>query len=289
MDPRIQYCVSQIEHKILHDSDDFNTHDALIQELAQTMRMTRFHLSRLFTRDFKYSPRDYIQHNLMGRCALMIAHTTQPMFSIAIDTGFSSQQAFTRAFTRYWGISPHQFRQAHTLYIAQRNKAARAGEPSPLRMDAPVHIKTLPQIRFWAVRYEGLSTQKEVCWNGFQRLVRQLPAEISRGPYFGLTYDTPMFVPQPFMRYYCGVLAGPDPEMKPKEAFEITLPAGKIATTKTECLAQEVSLLYDNLLDNWLPQSGYSLRASCFAERFDEIPLNWDKQRIRTRLGCWIR
>ncbi len=288
MDPRIQYCVTQIEHKILHDSNEFNTHDALIQELAHDMRMTRFHLARLFLKDFNHSPRDYIQRNLMGRCALMIAHTSQSMFSIAIDMGFSSQQAFTRAFTRYWGISPHQFRQAHSIYIARRNQRAAEGGGVDMKKDIVVSIRTLPQIRFWAVRYEGLSTQKHVCWNDFERLFRQLPPEMSGGPFFGLTYDMPMFVPKPFIRYYCGVLAGSDPALKPREAFEITLPAGQIATTKAECNSYDVSDLYDQLLDSWLPHSGYSLRASCLAERFDRIPLHWDTEKTRIRLGCWI-
>src|SRR5690606_10450284 len=147
------------------------------------------------------SPRDYIQRNLMGRCALMIAHTSQPTFSIAIDMGFSSQQAFTRAFTRYWGISPHPFRQAHSPYIAKRNRKADQEADALEKTDIPVSIKSLPQIRFWAVRYEGLSNQKHVCWNDFHRLFRELPPEMSNGPFFGLTYDMPMFVPTPFIRY----------------------------------------------------------------------------------------
>lgn len=288
MDPRIRYFVTQVEHKILHDANEFNTHDALIQELASDMKMTRFHLTRLFLKDFHYSPRDYIQRNLMGRCALMIAHTMQPMFSIAIDMGFSSQQAFTRSFTRYWGISPHQFRQAHALYIAKKQRECKEDKPALPQSDLAVSIKTLPQIRFWAVRYEGHSTQKHVCWNDFKHLFRQLPPSIANGPFYALTYDTPMFVPTQFMRYYCGVLAGDDPALKPREAFEITLPAGRVATCQVECLSNEMPAIYDKLLDNWLPQSGYSLRASCLAERFEQIPSKWDTERTSMQLTCWI-
>src|SRR3546814_2696620 len=62
----IQYCITQIEQKILHESTEHCVHDALIQELAQEIRLSRFHLTRLFLKDFQHSPRDYIHRNLMG-------------------------------------------------------------------------------------------------------------------------------------------------------------------------------------------------------------------------------
>lgn len=287
MDPRIQYCVTQIEHKILHDSTEFNAHDAFIQDLAEHLNLTRFHLTRLFLKDFNHSPREYIQHNLMGRCALMIAHTAQSMFSIAIDMGFSSQQAFTRAFTKYWGISPQHFRQAHAYYIAKRNQSA--GTPVPDADQLEVKVKSVPELHFWAARYEGLSRQKHACWNDFRHLSEQHAPQEWGGSFIGLTYDTPMFVPQPFMRYYCGVPAGSDPGRKPREAFDITLPAGRVATLKAECLSHELPYLYDYLLDHWLPKSGHSLRASCFAERFDALPVNWDHKKAPLTIACWIQ
>jgi AraC family transcriptional regulator len=291
MDPRIQYCVTQIEQQILHGSTDHCVHDALIQELAQKIRVSRFHLTRLFMKDFQHSPRDYIHHNLMGRCALMVAHTRQPPFSIAIDMGFSSQQAFTRAFTRYWGIPPGQFRQAHAMYIAKINETAQQASSTWCMREnrARVTLREMPPSRFWAVRYEGMSNQKHACWNDFYRLFANLGADKLTGPFFGLTYDTPMFVPMPFIRYYCGVQVPPGFGPKPRDAFEITLPGGRVATCENDCTAHDVSGLHANLLDHWLPRSGYSLRASCFAERFDTFPLNWDKTPHPVQLYCWIQ
>jgi len=291
MDPRIQYCVTQIEHKILHDSTEHCTHDALIQTLAQETRLSRFHLARLFFKDFQHSPRDYIHRNLMGRCALMVAHTRQSAFSIAIDMGFSSQQAFTRAFTHYWGISPCQFRQAHTRYIEKINASSKlnAEESASQTGDTRVAIRNLPSLLFWAVRYEGMSNQKHACWNDFRKLFTHLPSNMLAGPFFGLTYDTPMFVPSPFMRYYCGVPVPPGFGPKPKEAFEIILPAGRTAACVAHCTSGEVDTLYAELLDHWLPHSDYSLRASCFAERFETFPTNWDTRAEAVQLNCWIQ
>jgi len=291
MDPRIQYCVTQIEHKILHDSTEHCAHDALIQALAQETRLSRFHLARLFLKDFQHSPRDYIHRNLMGRCALMVAHTRQSPFSIAIDMGFSSQQAFTRAFTRYWGISPCQFRLAHARYIARVNESSRpAADVWSLPEDRTrITLRQMPPARFWAVRYEGMSNQKHACWNDFRKLFSNLPPNMLAGPFFGLTYDTPMFVPTPFMRYYCGVQVPPGFGPKPKEAFEITLPGGRIATCESRCTSDGVAALYASLLDHWLPESGHHLRASCLAERFEEFPLNWDTKGLPVRLNCWIQ
>lgn len=290
MDPRIQYCVTQIEHKILHDSTEHCTHDALIQTLAQETRLSRFHLTRLFFRDFQHSPREYIHRNLMGRCALMLAHTRQAPFDIAIDMGFSSQQAFTRAFTRYWGISPCQFRQAHARYI-EKIETAKKQEviaTESLNDNTDIVIRQQPSMRFWAVRYEGLSHQKHACWNACRQLFSHLPSDMLAGPFFGLTYDTPLFVPSPFMRYYCGVQVPAGLHLKPPAAFEITLPAGKTAVCTASCTSETIAVLYASLLDHWLPQSGYRLRASCFAERFETFPANWNTHSQPVQLHCWI-
>lgn len=287
MDPRIQYCITQIEHKILHESSEHNTHDAFIQELAHQTRLTRFHLARLFQKNFNFSPRDYIHRNLMGRCALMVAHTSQSIFSIAIDMGFSSQQAFTRAFTHYWGISPCQFRQAHSSYIAR--DAKRAFHQASQAVVPPIVIEQIDPIRFWAVRYEGMSSQRHACWNDFGRLCSQLPPEMRKGPYFGLTYDTPMFVPTPFMRYYCGILATGDASQRPQESFEIMLPKGRVASRCGHFVVDDIPGIYNELLDKWLPGSGYSLTATCFVESFERVPLHWDQCRVPMKLSCWIQ
>ncbi|MBV6305177.1 helix-turn-helix domain-containing protein [Candidimonas humi] len=287
MDPRIQYCVTQIEHKILHESTEHNTHDALIQELASEIGLTRFHLARLFQKYLQLSPRDYIHRSLMGRCAMMIAHTSQPIFSIAIDTGFSSQQAFTRAFTHYWGISPHKFRDAHCRYTAKYAKRPADGAPARPAI-API-IEQLGPVSFWAVRYEGMSFERHACWNDFGRVCNDSPPEICKGPYFGLTYDTPMFMPTTLMRYYCGMRTSGNPSQRPAGAFEITLPAGRVASVQGEFLMGEMPDIYDELLNTWLPASSYTLSATCFVEQFYVLPRHWDEQRVPMKLSCWIQ
>src|SRR3546814_4788277 len=82
-----------------------------------------------------------------------------------------------------------------------------------------------------------MSSQKYACWNDFHRLFAHLRSDLLTGPFFGLTYDTPMFVPTPFMRYYCGVQVPHGFGPKPKDAFEITLPGGRIATCEARCTA----------------------------------------------------
>jgi len=286
MDPRIQYCVREIERKILHENAEYSALDALLQKLARDTRLTRFHLAHLFRENLNSSPRDYMHRNLMGHCALMVAHTREPIFSIAINTGFASQQTFTRAFTHYWGIPPCKFRQAHAHYVMSHDQPAPGETPRP----AQVHIDNpASTLNLWAVRYEGLSCQRHACWNNFWKLCQQLPPDMRKGPFFGLTYDTSMFVPMQFVRYYCGIQVPQDSGKKPEGAFEITLPKGKVAHCDGEIYSHEISSLYSYLLDHWLPESGYSMTATCLVERFDQFPRDWDARRAPVRLSCWVR
>lgn len=109
------------------------------------------------------------------------------------------------------------------------------------------------------------------------------------GPFFGLTYDSPLFVPSAFVRYYCGVQVPPGFGPKPDDVFEISLPSGRVAACEALCKSEDVPALYSYMLDKWLPQSGYSLRASCFVERFGELPENWGSIGRKLQLNCWIQ
>jgi AraC-like DNA-binding protein len=85
-----------------------------VEELADVASLSRAAFAARFRRIVGESPARYVGRLRLGRAADMLAVTTDPVGSIARAVGFDSPAAFTRAFSREYGMSPRQWRTTHS-------------------------------------------------------------------------------------------------------------------------------------------------------------------------------
>lgn len=72
---------------------------------------TQRHLGKMFYRVTGVSFSDYFQSSRIGRAKLLLRQTDMPIYEIAETLGFYDAGHFTRAFSKYTGISPQKFRK----------------------------------------------------------------------------------------------------------------------------------------------------------------------------------
>lgn len=83
------------------------------QRLSDVAGLSRFHFHRQFSRAFGVGVRAYIEQVRLRRAAFRLAFRPQQrILEIALDSGFSSHEAFGRAFKRATGQTPSEFRRA---------------------------------------------------------------------------------------------------------------------------------------------------------------------------------
>jgi AraC-like DNA-binding protein/uncharacterized damage-inducible protein DinB len=80
-------------------------------EIAQRAFLTRFHFDRLFTAAVNESPGAFRRRLLLERAAYRLVRGTASVTEIGLDAGYGSNQAFTRAFDRAFGIAPSEYRR----------------------------------------------------------------------------------------------------------------------------------------------------------------------------------
>lgn len=84
-----------------------------IQELADVVRLSRFHFSRAFRASVQQSPHDYVMGRRVARaCALMLT-TRNSLCDIAIECGLADQAHLNRLFRKAVGETPGNWRRAH--------------------------------------------------------------------------------------------------------------------------------------------------------------------------------
>jgi AraC family transcriptional regulator len=180
--------------------------------LAAAAGLSAFHFSRAFGARFGFSPMAYVRTRRLADAAERLAGRRAPaLIELAFDCGFDSQEAFTRAFKRVFGVPPGRYRQ---------------GEKSPLDAlsppadDVEIAVDEAGPVAKPALRIAGLRglfdlSNKAGIPKLWDRLTPRLPLAGQSG---GETYGVCTAAPtrgRPGMLYTAGVAIGPEARRPP--------------------------------------------------------------------------
>ena len=102
-------------------ADSLDDHEVSSADLAARLYLSRFHADRLVRGAAGEPPGALRRRVLLERAAYRLVTTRASVLDVAVEAGYGSNEAFTRAFSRAYGVAPREFR-AH---------------PGPLRLEAP--------------------------------------------------------------------------------------------------------------------------------------------------------
>src|SRR5215470_13754895 len=99
-----------------------------LADLAAVAGLSPYHFCRLFTARLGNSVMDHVRARRLEAAYMRLSGSHPPeLIDLALDCGFESQEAFTRAFRRRYGIAPGQFKRAsQPRRIGMMNEAATA-------------------------------------------------------------------------------------------------------------------------------------------------------------------
>lgn len=94
-----------------HLAEVLDDHDTSPEELAGRLHFSRFHLDRMVRSVAGEPPQTLRRRILLERAAYRMITTTAPLIDIAVEAGYGSHEAFTRAFTKAYGVPPAAWRK----------------------------------------------------------------------------------------------------------------------------------------------------------------------------------
>src|SRR5271170_7821526 len=91
--------------------------DNLFEEIsagvvAAQIGFSEYHFHRIFQGMLGESVAGYIRKRRLSEAAVSLKSSTKPILELAIMSGFESQESFTRAFKKMFGVSPNQYRKS---------------------------------------------------------------------------------------------------------------------------------------------------------------------------------
>ncbi|MFD1176598.1 effector binding domain-containing protein [Paenibacillus puldeungensis] len=178
----IEKAIMYIEN---HLSEDIGVEDA-----ARAAGYSYYHLTRQFTALLGESIGSYIKKRRLADGAQKLLYTDKRVIDIALDHGFESSEAFSRAFKAMYKMSPHTYRKNRLdLMIGAKQKM----EPELLNHlihNITVHpqIVEMPQTRVAGLR--GQTTLRDnvlpELWQQFNAISQSIPEVKPRGRGFGI-------------------------------------------------------------------------------------------------------
>ncbi len=174
--------------------------DVPLEDVAQAAYLSPFHFHRLFRGLTGETVGGYVLRLRLEKAAHRLKQSDEDIRSIALDVGYGSHEAFSRAFQRQFGVNPSQFRKEK---IEMTNaQTSITNEPIDVR------IETKPPCTVAAVRHVGKYTDVGDAWGtlmkwGWSKMMFGKPDT------FGLCHDDPDVTPAERLRYdACMVVKG---------------------------------------------------------------------------------
>lgn len=240
--------------------------------LADIACMSKFHFSRVFSAHMGESPASFLWRTRLERAARTIGYgLANSITHTALDYGFSSPEAFSRAFSCRFGVAPRRYLRAvqtnrQWASSAARNSAVRQGgfreTITPAPEGASIQIQTIPSFRVAYLRRRGpynvYGFEQDGIGAGFGTLFRLAEQQ-------GFLHDDSCFIgvalnssrltfADACLYDICITLHDDIPE---NDLVSLqTIPGGTFAVLRVACPAPAIAEYWNWLLSEWLPASG---------------------------------
>ena len=234
-----------------------------LDDVAAACQVSRFHLTRAFGEATGLSLMRYLRARRMTEAALALAAGAPDILAVALNAGYGSHEAFTRAFRDQFGWTPEAVRL--------QGRCEGLALVHPIRLDhrAP-GLSAAPR----PVEREGFAVTG-LCARYTHETAAGIPAQWQRFAAHGATlrratpheYGVCVHAETGAYDYTCGVeLAGTAPAgltllRIPPQRYAVFFHAGHISA---------IRMSYRTIFDEWLPASGWQATGGPDFERYDE-------------------
>jgi len=161
-----------------------------VEDVAKAAGYSYYHLNRQFTAILGESIGSYIKKRRLADASKKLLFSDLKIIDIAIEYGFDSPEAFSRAFKAIYKVSPQSYRQNRLDIFIGGKERLDTGLLDHLVRNVTVHprIVELPEIRVAGIRGETTLRDNRLreLWDRTNSLYSQIPNRIPGGRSFGI-------------------------------------------------------------------------------------------------------
>ena len=100
--------------------EDNLTNDVTLADISKSVNLSPFHFQRAFTLLTGMTPAEYLRKRRLSNAGSDLVKGNEKVIDIALKYGYDSPESFTKAFTRFHGVSPAQARKGEPVQFMSR-------------------------------------------------------------------------------------------------------------------------------------------------------------------------
>jgi AraC family transcriptional regulator len=256
-----------------------------LDDVASVSGVSRYHISRVFAVATGHPVMRYIRGRRLTEAARKLAtgrDGAEDILAVALEYGYGSHEAFTRAFREQFGVTPETVRAARAL--------TELTLVEPLRMDEIQHVELEPPRfehspallvaglceRYTCENLAGIASQ----WQRFLPYFGHVPGQVGRIAY-GVISNTDE---AGNIDYLAGVEVADFSRLGP-ELARLRIPGQRYAVFRHREHISSIRATMFTIFNRWLPQSGHEVLDAPELERYGE---EFDSRTGLGGLEIWI-
>lgn len=243
--------------------------DISLDEIAGAAGLSRFHLSRVFGLVTGRSISAYIRGRRLSDAAYALADGSLSILSVALEAGYGSHEAFTRAFRDQFGVTPETVRKQRHVRNIELMEPLRMDDTRLLKIDPPRFEDSPPLLlaglaeTYAYSRTEGIPS----LWQRFNRHFGNIAGQKGDIAYGVCTHSNGE---AGTFRYMAAAEVSETDDL-PEGFSTLKLPKQRYAVFLHRGHISAIAKTADHVFGTWLPESGLQHgETPDLIERYDE-------------------
>lgn len=253
-----------------------------LDDIADVGGVSRFHLSRSFGTLTGKPVMAYVRGRRLTWAAEKLLGGAPDILAVALDAGYNSHEAFTRAFRDQFGVTPEQLRAQGSLDIINLMEPIKMDNSLVIDLEEPRFEEGKPLlitgigVRYTCDTNQGIPAQ----WQRFGPHIGNIPGQIGTVAY-GLCCN---FDHDDSFEYITGVEVSSFTDV-PEGFSSIRVPPQKYAVFDHREHISAIGRTVSAIWSKWLPQSGHEAADAPNFERYDD---RFDPQTGKGVVEIWV-
>ncbi|WP_100614728.1 AraC family transcriptional regulator [Confluentibacter citreus] len=240
--------------------DDNLDSELSLETVSQVACYSSFHFHRIFKAIIGETLNTYINRRRIEKAASILMHKKEiNISSLYLQYGFNSNSSFTRAFKKFYGVSPSEFKkQSPSKFSKISQVESKNGQKNLIfekyicdinnhlkwiTMNAKIEIKDMPQMNFASITHMGIeglenAFDKLIKWGNSKGLLDKPETKVGR-----VFYDSFKITSPDRVRMSVSLFTNED--------FVAEGEINKMSINKSKCIVGHFEVTPDNFETSW--------------------------------------
>lgn len=249
------------------------TEDVTLSDVTQTTNFSMYHFHRIFQAMVGESITDYIRKRRLTEAARALAQTENPILDISLDYQYQSQEAFSRAFKKMYGLTPGKYRQHPYPLIFLEKRTLTPDRLTHLQRRITMQPKIIQKEGFSVIglEYYGANTDGEIpaMWGELNKRIQEIPNRVNSNTCYGVCSPVEKLAEE-FKFFYLAGVEVTRTDQIPEGMVAKSVPAAQYAVFSHKGSPDNLDQTYEYIMGTWLPNSGYEQVMSPDFELYDQ-------------------